>query len=52
MTIKELIIKLLKHPIDYEVCSLTDELTLGVLEPDGSVIYLTTLKGKTDLQEK
>lgn len=53
MTVKELIIKLLEHPTDYVVCSPTkDEVTFGVLEPDGSAVYLLTLDGKADLQGK
>ena len=53
MTVRELIIKLLEHSLDWEVCSITkDSVTFGALEPDRSVIYLITLPGKADLQEK
>jgi len=53
MTSRELIQKLFDYPLDCEVCSTTkDEVTFGVLEPDGSAIHLITLEGKKDLQEK
>lgn len=51
MIVKELIIKLLEHPLESVVCSSTkDEVTFGVLETDESAIYLITLEGKADLQ--
>lgn len=53
MTVKELINKLLEYPVYFVVCSTTkDKVTFGVLEPDESAIYLITLDGKLDLQEK
>lgn len=52
MTVHELIIKLMEYPTDYVVCSPTKEdVTFGVLEPDGNAIFLITLKGKADLQD-
>ena len=52
MLVKELAIKLLEYPMDWEVCSDTkDDVTFGVLEPSGSAIHLITLPGKADLQE-